>query len=78
MVSALLGSALLASATPAYAVPPPPPNPSDSELGSAAAQQQAAAAEVGRMQGLVAAAEAELQRVGDLAEAAGTAYMAAE
>jgi murein DD-endopeptidase MepM/ murein hydrolase activator NlpD len=78
LVSALLVATLLGSATPAYAVPPPPPNPSDSELGSAAAQQQAAAAEVGRMQGLVAAAEAELQRVGDLAEAAGTAYMAAE
>jgi murein DD-endopeptidase MepM/ murein hydrolase activator NlpD len=78
LVSALLGAALLGSAMPAHAVPPPPPNPSDSELGSAAAQQQAAAAEVGRMQGLVAAAEAELQRVGDLAEAAGTAYMAAE
>ena len=78
LVSALIGAALLGSTTPAYAVPPPPPNPSDSELGSAAAQQQAAAAEVGRMQGLVAAAEAELQRVGDLAEAAGTAYMAAE
>jgi murein DD-endopeptidase MepM/ murein hydrolase activator NlpD len=78
LVSALIGAALLGSTTPAYAVPPPPPNPSDSELGSAAAQQQAAAAEVGRMQGLVAAAESELQRVGDLAEAAGTAYMAAE
>jgi murein DD-endopeptidase MepM/ murein hydrolase activator NlpD len=78
LVSALIGAALLGSTTPAYAVPPPPPNPSDSELGSAAAQQQAAAAEVGRMQGLVAAADAELQRVGDLAEAAGTAYMAAE
>jgi murein DD-endopeptidase MepM/ murein hydrolase activator NlpD len=78
LVSALIGAALLGSTSPAYAVPPPPPNPSDSELGSAAAQQQAAAAEVGRMQGLVAAADAELQRVGDLAEAAGTAYMAAE
>ena len=78
LVSALVGAALLGSATPAYAVPPPPPNPTDSELGSAAAQQQAAAAEVGRMQGMVAAAEAELQRVGQLAEVAGAAYMAAE
>lgn len=78
LVSALLGAALLGPATPAYAAPPPPPNPSDSEIGSARAQQEAAAAEVGRMQGLVAAAEAELQRVSDLAEAAGTAYMAAE
>jgi murein DD-endopeptidase MepM/ murein hydrolase activator NlpD len=78
LVGALVGVALLGSASPAYAVPPPPPNPSDSELGSAQAQQEAAAAEVGRIHGLVAAAEAELQRVGDLAEAAGTAYMAAE
>jgi murein DD-endopeptidase MepM/ murein hydrolase activator NlpD len=78
LVSVLLGTALLGSASPAYAVPPPPPNPTDSELGSAQAQQEAAAAEVGRIHGLVAAAEAELQRVGDLAEAAGTAYMAAE
>jgi murein DD-endopeptidase MepM/ murein hydrolase activator NlpD len=78
LVTALLGAALLGSASPAYALPPPPHNPTDSELGSARAQQEAAAAEVGRILGLVAAAEAELQRVGDLAEAAGTAYMAAE
>jgi murein DD-endopeptidase MepM/ murein hydrolase activator NlpD len=78
LVGVLLGAALLGSASPAYAVPPPPPNPTDSELGSAQAQQEAAAAEVGRIHGLVAAAEAELQRAGDLAEAAGTAYMAAE
>lgn len=78
LVAALLGAALLGPAAPALALPPPPPNPSDSELGSARAQQEAVAAEVGRISGLVAAAEAELQRVGDLAEAAGTAYMAAE
>jgi murein DD-endopeptidase MepM/ murein hydrolase activator NlpD len=78
LIGALVGAVLLGSATPAYAVPPPPPNPSDSELGSARAQQDAAAAEVGRMQGLVAAAQGELERVGDLAEAAGTAYLAAE
>ncbi len=78
LVAALLGAALLGPAAPALALPPPPPNPSDSELGSAQAQQEAVAAEVGRISGLVAAAEAELQRVGDLAEAAGTAYMAAE
>jgi murein DD-endopeptidase MepM/ murein hydrolase activator NlpD len=78
LLSALVGAALLGTSSPAYALPPPPPNPTDSELGSAQAQQEAAAAEVGRIHGLVAAAEAELQRVGDLAEAAGTAYMAAE
>jgi murein DD-endopeptidase MepM/ murein hydrolase activator NlpD len=78
LVGALVGAVLLGSATPAYALPPPPPNPSDSELGSARAQQDAAAAEVGRISGLVAAAEADLERVGVLAEAAGTAYLAAE
>ena len=78
LVAALLGAALLGPAAPALALPPPPPNPSDSELGSARAQQEAVAAEVGRISGLVAAAEAELQRVGDLAVAAGSAYMAAE
>ncbi|TFV76769.1 M23 family metallopeptidase [Blastococcus sp. CT_GayMR19] len=78
LVGALVGAVLLGSANPAYALPPPPPNPSDSELGSARAQQDAAAAEVGRISGLVAAAEADLERVGVLAEAAGTAYLAAE
>ena len=68
----------MGTATPAFAVPPPPPNPSDSELGGARSEQEAAAAEVGRIRGLVAAAEADLERVGVLAEAAGTAYEAAE
>jgi len=78
LVGVLAGAALIATATPAVAVPPPPVNPSDAQLGDAAAQQQAAAAEVGRIAGLVAAAEAELERVGIQAEAAGTAYMIAE
>jgi murein DD-endopeptidase MepM/ murein hydrolase activator NlpD len=78
LVSALLGAVLVGTGTPAVALPPPPPNPTDSELGSARQQQDAAAAEVGRILGLVAAAEAELEKVGVLAEAAGTAYFAAE
>jgi murein DD-endopeptidase MepM/ murein hydrolase activator NlpD len=69
---------LLGSAGPASAVPAPPPNPSDSQLGAARAEQDAAAAEVGRIAALVASAEAELERVGVLAEAAGTAYLLAE
>jgi murein DD-endopeptidase MepM/ murein hydrolase activator NlpD len=69
---------LVGTGTPAVALPPPPPNPTDSALGSAREQQDAAAAEVGRILGLVAAAEAELEKVGVLAEAAGTAYFAAE
>jgi murein DD-endopeptidase MepM/ murein hydrolase activator NlpD len=78
LVAVLTGATLLGSAAPAVAVPPPPPNPTDSQLGAARAEQDAAAAEVGRIAGLVAGAEAELERVGVLAEAAGTAYMLAE
>ena len=78
IVAVVTGVTLLGSAGPALAVPAPPPNPTDSQLGSAQAQQDAAAAEVGRIAALVASAEAELERVGILAEAAGTAYLIAE
>ncbi len=77
LVAVLAGTALVVTAAPALALPPPPPNPSDSEIGAAKAQQDAAAAEVGRIAGLVATAEAELERLGVQAEAAGTAYEAA-
>jgi hypothetical protein len=78
LVAVLAGATLLGSAAPAAAVPPPPPNPTDSQLGTAKAEQDAAAAEVGRIRGLVAAAEAELEKAGVLAEAAGTAHLIAE
>ncbi|TFV67244.1 UNVERIFIED_ORG: M23 family metallopeptidase [Bacillus sp. AZ43] len=78
LVAVVTGAALLGSAAPALAVPPPPPNPTDGQIGAAQAEQAAAAAEVGRIAGLVASAEAELERVGVLAEAAGTAYLMAE
>jgi murein DD-endopeptidase MepM/ murein hydrolase activator NlpD len=55
-----------------------PENPTDQQLGDARAAQDAAAAEVGRIAGLVAAAEAQLEQVQVQAEAAGTAYLAAE
>ena len=74
LVAAVAGTVLVATAAPALAVPPAPPNPTDSELGAAKSQQDAAAAEVGRIAGLVATAEAELERLGVQAEAAGTAY----
>lgn len=74
LVAVLAGTALVATAGPALAVPPPPPNPTDSEIGAAQSAQAAAAAEVGRIAGLVASAEAELERLGVQAEAAGTAY----
>ncbi|WP_241037359.1 M23 family metallopeptidase [Blastococcus litoris] len=78
LTGAVTSALLLGSAGPALAVPAPPPNPTDGQLGDARAQQEAAAAEVGRIAALVASAEAELERVGVLAEAAGTAYLAAE
>ena len=55
-----------------------PVNPSDEQLDGAAAAQAAAAAEVARITGLVADAEARLEQVQVQAEAAGTAYLAAE
>jgi murein DD-endopeptidase MepM/ murein hydrolase activator NlpD len=55
-----------------------PENPTDQQLGDARAAQDAAAAEVGRIAGLVAAAEAQLEQVQVAAEAAGTAYLVAE
>jgi len=69
---------LLVAISPAYAVPPPPPNPSNEQINEADAAQQAAAAEVGRISGELAAAEAELERLNFIAEAAAVEYLAAE
>lgn len=77
LVAVVTGVVLIGTAGPASAVPAPP-NPTDDQLGAAQAEQDAAAAEVGRIAALVAGAEAELEKVGVLAEAAGTAYMLAE
>jgi murein DD-endopeptidase MepM/ murein hydrolase activator NlpD len=55
-----------------------PVNPSDEQLDGAQAAQDAASAEVARITGLVADAEARLEQVQFQAEAAGTAYLAAE
>ncbi|MCZ2815855.1 M23 family metallopeptidase [Modestobacter sp. VKM Ac-2984] len=55
-----------------------PVNPSDEQLTGAQSAQDAAAAEVGRIAAQVAAAEAQLEQVQVLAEAAGTVYLAAE
>ena len=74
----LAGAVLIGTAGPALAVPPPPPNPTDGEIAGAEATKEAAAAEVGRLQAEVALAQTELERLGLQAEAAGTAYMAAE
>jgi len=55
-----------------------PVNPSDEQLGGAEAARAAATAEVARITGLVADAQARLEQVQFQAEAAGTAYLAAE
>ncbi|WP_116453445.1 peptidoglycan DD-metalloendopeptidase family protein [Blastococcus litoris] len=73
----LIGAVQVGSAAPTLAAPPPP-NPTDGQISAAQTEQQSAAAEVGRIAGLVAVAEAELERVGIEAEAAGTAYLLAE
>ena len=77
LLSALI-LALLVAVSPAQAVPPPPPNPSDEQISTADSAQQAAAVEVGRISGELAAAEAELDRLGIVAEAATYEYLAAE
>jgi murein DD-endopeptidase MepM/ murein hydrolase activator NlpD len=78
VTGAVTAVVLLGAAAPALAAPPPPSNPSDSQLGTAKSEQDAAAAEVGRIAGLVATSEAELEKVEVQAEAAGTAYEQAQ
>jgi murein DD-endopeptidase MepM/ murein hydrolase activator NlpD len=75
LAALLAGAFLVAGAGPASA---DPVNPTDGELDQAAAARQAAAAEVERIAGLLAAAELQLEQVQVQAEAAGTAYLAAE
>ena len=71
----IIGTFLLLAAQPATAAPA---NPSDAEIATAQSAQQAAAAEVGRIAGLVAAAEAELDRVTLEAQAAADAQLVAQ
>ena len=77
LAAAVLAGTVLGGGGVAAAAPPPD-NPTDEQLGDAQATQAAAAAEVGRIAGLVAAAEAQLEQVQFQAEAAGTAYLVAE
>jgi len=77
-VGVLTAAVLVGTAAPALAVPAPPPNPTDGQIGAAKSEQDAASAEVGRIAGLVATADAELEKVGIQAEAAGNAYESAQ
>jgi murein DD-endopeptidase MepM/ murein hydrolase activator NlpD len=76
-VAGLAAGAVLLGAGPAVAAPAPP-NPTDGQIGAAQGERQAAAAEVGRIRGLLAATQAELEKVSVRAEAAGVAYLVAE
>ena len=67
VVTAVLALAPLTS-VPAAAVPPPPPNPSDDELNASRDQATAAAAEAGRLAGLVARTEGDIQQLQDRME----------
>ncbi|GHE08544.1 peptidoglycan DD-metalloendopeptidase family protein [Klenkia taihuensis] len=78
LVASVTAAAVALGAAPALAAPPAPGNPSDGEITAAQAAQDAAAAEVGRIAGLVAAAESQLQQVQVQAESAGIAYEAAQ
>jgi murein DD-endopeptidase MepM/ murein hydrolase activator NlpD len=75
LVGGLVAGVLTATAAPAVA---DPVNPSDGQIDQAAAGVQAASAEVGRLSGLVASAQADLEKMGVQAEAAGQAYEAAQ
>jgi murein DD-endopeptidase MepM/ murein hydrolase activator NlpD len=77
LVGVVAAAALIGVASPTGAAPPPP-NPTDGEIGAAQGEREAAAAEVGRIRGLLAATQAELEKVSVQAEAAGVAYLAAE
>jgi murein DD-endopeptidase MepM/ murein hydrolase activator NlpD len=77
LAGAATAGLLLGAATPALARPAPQ-NPTDQQLGQAATTVAAASAEVGRISGLVAGAEAELEKYEVQAEAAGQAYDAAQ
>ncbi len=56
----------------------PPPNPTDDQIEQAQANKDAQAAEVGRLSGLVAAADGEIESLQIEVENASSAYIAAE
>lgn len=63
VAAALVAGLLLGSAMPTDAVPPPPDNPSDEQIQQSQNDAAASAAEVGRLAGLVAQTEGEIQRL---------------
>ncbi|WP_448615328.1 M23 family metallopeptidase [Modestobacter sp. URMC 112] len=78
VLATLMTAAVLTVGAGPASAEPDPVNPTDGELDQAATAKQAAEAEVGRIAALVADAESRLEQAQVLAEAAGTAYLAAE
>ncbi len=63
---AVLALALLVGITvPAGAVPPPPPNPSDQQIQDSQTRASSAAAEVGRLSGLVSSTQGDITELND-------------
>src|SRR6478672_11223557 len=60
---ALVAGLLLGTAMPTDAVPPPPENPSDQQIQQGQDQAAASASEVGRLAGLVAQSEGDIERL---------------
>ena len=67
-VAALLALTVPVGTMPMGVVPPPPPNPSDDDLSASRDQATAAAAEAGRLAGLVARTEGDIRRLQDRME----------
>src|SRR6195952_843507 len=61
-------------AAPAGAVPPPPPNPSDQQIQASQSEAASAAAEVGRLSGLVTSTEGDITRLNNDLELKGELY----
>ncbi len=68
-IAAILALVLsVAAAVPAGAVPPPPPNPSDQQIQDGQAAADTAAADVGRLSGVVSKTQDQIQQLRDAME----------
>ncbi|MBM9466177.1 C40 family peptidase [Nakamurella leprariae] len=63
LLIAVLAAGVALVGVPAAAVPPPPDNPSDQEIADSQSEAQSAAAEVGRIDGLVTRTEGDIERL---------------
>ncbi|MGI8692582.1 MAG: M23 family metallopeptidase [Geodermatophilaceae bacterium] len=78
VVAGIVAVLLMAFSPVSAGAEDPPPNPSDQQIEDAQAAKDAQAAEVGRLSGLVAAADGEIESLQIDVENASSAYIAAE